>query len=152
MGSAATDFQICSTPVLYTICVQPILKMKSRRANGITQKLSPTAQKLRIGKMRKRLWSTNDGMLNGMRWTETPNMNVNHLSAMLKKGISTFTSMEKWSNCEPSEYVKSKSRGADRICCRRGELLRPVLLSASPYAVIQRQHLFRIDQLPINPT
>src|SRR5690625_677208 len=152
MGSAATDFQICSTPVLYTICVQPILKMKSRRANGITQKLSPTAQKLSIGKMGKRLWSTNDGMLNGIRWSETPNLNVNHLSGMLQNGISAVSIMEIWSNSETSEYWKSRTSAADRTCRSTGRLLRPVLLSASPHAVIQRQHLFPIDQPPINPT
>src|SRR5690625_4870497 len=104
MGSAATDFQICSTQVLYTICVQPILKMKSCRTNGITQKLSLTAQKLSIGKMGTRLWSANDGMLNGMRWSETPNLNVNHLSGMLQKGISAFRIMAIWSNSDTSEY------------------------------------------------
>src|SRR5690625_3979060 len=120
MGSAVTDFQICSTPVLCTICVQPILKMKSRRENGTTQKLSPTAQKLSIGKMGKRLWSSNDGMRNGMKWSETPNLNVNHLSGMLQKGTSAFRIMEIWSSSETSEYGKSKTRGADRLCCRRG--------------------------------
>src|SRR5690625_4700269 len=33
-----------------------------------------------------------------------------------------------------------------------GELLRPVLLSVSPSAVIQCQHLFGIDQHPIKTT
>src|SRR5690625_6427054 len=130
MGSVATDFQICSTPVLYTICVQPILKMRSRRANGITQKLSPTAQKLSIGKMGKRLWSTNDGMLNGMRWSETPNLNVNHLSGMLQKGISAFRIMEIWSNSETSEYGKSKTRGEERNRCNRGRRPAPVTEAA----------------------